>query len=61
MHPDVESVVGPSDLERLAVAAHLIGEAEVSLDLLVHAHHEWVRSSHLTADSDLRRPVAGLR
>jgi hypothetical protein len=40
---DRESSLEPADLERLAVAAHLVGRDEVHQDALSRAYNEWVR------------------
>ncbi|MGH2583690.1 MAG: DNA-binding response regulator, partial [Dehalococcoidia bacterium] len=40
---DHDSPLTPEDLERLAVAAYLVGRDEESVDVWARAHHEWAR------------------
>src|SRR5437667_11113347 len=40
---DDESSLGPADLERLGVAAHLMGRDDEGEDAMARAHHEFLR------------------
>jgi len=44
---DKESSLEPADLERLAVAAHLIGRHEATTEILARAHQEYMRSGNV--------------